>query len=187
MPLTPSSPLFDVGTLLSGLFRHYVLDDFNFVGFLIVFLVLDTATGVRASLIRRTHNSRQFRQVFRKIYEYAVVLVVVNGLTSLEIDGKPLNDHEFFLIGAKLLKAAVYIGLLWTETKSIDENLRRAGGNGMPLPTWFRRMMADLDERGPVALQRQQSLLPTEETVDEELPPPPPVDVPDPATSIPSS
>ena len=178
LPTLPAF-LFDAGVWLLGLVRHYVFDDFNFVGYLIVLLVLDTITGVRASLIRRTHNSRQFRQVFRKICEYAVVLVVVHVLTSPEVDGQKL-DHEFFKVSVAALKFSMYLGLLWAEAKSIDENLRRAGGRGMPLPAWFRRMMADLDENGPAALRTAPE---PAATAPSEAPPPEPL----PATSLPAS
>lgn len=144
--------LLDAARVAWHLFQKYVFDDWNFLGFLIVAMIIDTATGVSASLVARSHNSRQMRQLFRKLNEYGAALVLLHLLCSIEVDGQKLQ-HIIFAYGRVGLKYFVYTSLIWTEVKSVDENLRRSGGNGLPFPPWLRQRFDDLAERGPEALQ----------------------------------
>ncbi len=126
---------------------QYVFNDWNFAGSLMVLVMVDTATGIRASLVLRQHQSGRLRQVFSKLFQYGAALVCCHVLTSHLVDG---HANTIFQVVAPGFKASLYLLLLWTETISIEENLNKTG-QGF-LPKWVRSKMASWTESGEVSV-----------------------------------
>lgn len=126
-----------------ALVTQYVFDDWSFAGYLMVLVMVDTATGIRASLILKQHTSGRLRQVFSKLFQYTAALVCCHVLTSHLVDG---HANPIFQVIAPGFKAALYLLLLWTEVVSIEENLQKT--NQGFLPKWIRNKMASWIESG---------------------------------------
>lgn len=127
------------------LFSKYVFGDWNALAFLMVIFLLDTVLGVCRSFKQGRFHSRGMRQMFRKMGEYAVGIIVAHVFCAIEIDGQKVSWVSDI---APSVKYIIYLAILIIETKSIDENLRGLGGNGLPLPPFFRRGMTDWEETG---------------------------------------
>ncbi|MCA8830529.1 phage holin family protein [Hymenobacter pini] len=125
--------------------EKYVFSDWNALVFLMVLFLLDTSLGMVRSFRQGRFHSRGMRQMFTKLRDYAVGLVVAHVLSSVQVDGQPLPLAPYLAIG---FKGAIYFFILIIETKSIDENLRNLGGAGLPLPKFLRKGMQDWEETG---------------------------------------
>ncbi|WP_170172721.1 phage holin family protein [Hymenobacter rigui] len=135
--------------------EKYVFSDWNALMFLMVLFLLDTGLGMLRSFRQGRFHSRGMRQMFTKLRDYGVGLIVAHVLSSVQVDGQPLPGATYFALG---FKGAIYFFILIIETKSIDENLRNLGGRGLPLPKFLRRGMQDWEETGQF-----RSKLPPEE------------------------
>ena len=139
--LTPLDVLLKCGEL----FQKYIFSDWNALAFLMVLFLLDTGLGMCRSFKQGRFHSRGMRQMFAKLRDYGVGIVVAHVLSSFEVDGKLLPFAPYMAIG---FKGAIYFFILIIETKSIDENLRGLGGQGLPLPKFLRKGMTDWEENG---------------------------------------
>jgi hypothetical protein len=127
-------------------FQTFVFSDWNFTGYLMVAVMLDTATGIRASLMLHNHASFPLRALGNKLWQYAGGLVVGHLITQHLIAGQPNPVME--LVGP-FFKGGLYLLMLWAEILSADENLKRAGGPGF-LPRFIARRMAAFEETGRI-------------------------------------
>jgi hypothetical protein len=127
------------------LFEKYVFNDWNALGFLMVLFFLDTMLGMGRSFKQGRFHSRGMRQMFRKMGEYALGIVVAHVFSNIEVDGAKLPWAQYLGMGVKGL---TYLFILIIEAKSIDENMRGCGMNGLPLPKSLRRGMTDFEETG---------------------------------------
>ncbi|MBC6988569.1 phage holin family protein [Hymenobacter sp. BT491] len=129
-------------------FQKYVFADWNFIGYLLVVFVVDTALGVWLSLKQHRHHSRQFRGMFEKFIQYGAVLIMVHVLCEFTVDGQ---KNSILVMLVPHFKAVMYLAVLWAEVKSIDENLRGLGFKGLPFPPFLRKRLADWEETGQLA------------------------------------
>jgi phage-related holin len=143
--MLPTSTMTPLLHQAAGLFEKYVFDDWNALGFLMVLFLMDTLLGMARSFKQRRFHSRGMRQMFRKMGEYALGIVVAHVFSNIEVDGSKLPWAEYLGMGVKGL---TYIFILIIEAKSIDENMRGLGMRGLPLPKAIRERMADFEETG---------------------------------------
>ncbi|WBO86249.1 phage holin family protein [Hymenobacter yonginensis] len=127
------------------LFEKYIFNDWNALAFLMVLFLLDTGLGMARSFRQGRFHSRGMRQMFTKLRDYGVGIVVAHVFCNIEVDGSKFPWAEYMAFG---VKGAIYFFILLIETKSIDENLRGLGGLGLPLPKFLRRGMTDWEETG---------------------------------------
>lgn len=127
------------------LFEKYVFSDWNALAFLMVLFLIDTSLGMARSFRQGRFHSRGMRQMFTKLRDYGVGIVVAHVLSSIQVDGQLLPFAPYMAIG---FKGCIYFFILIIETKSIDENLRGLGGKGLPLPNFLRKGMTDWEETG---------------------------------------
>ena len=130
---------------VARLFEKYVFNDWNALAFLMVLFLLDTTLGMARSFRQGRFHSRGMRQMFTKLRDYGVGIVVAHVFSALEIDGLRVPWAEYMSLGVKF---TIYLFILLIETKSIDENLRGLGGGGLPLPRFLRQGMSDWEETG---------------------------------------
>ncbi|QHL87410.1 hypothetical protein GU926_08165 [Nibribacter ruber] len=129
--------------LAINLFNKYVFNDWDFVGFLVVAVFIDTLSGIYASWIARTLYSFRLRQICKKLGEYFFVLIIVHVLTHHLVDGEPNFWASIVFPG---FKGFIYFLLIGCEVMSVDENLKKVG-KGF-LPNWFRSRMVSVQEEG---------------------------------------
>jgi phage-related holin len=120
---------------ISAIFNKYIFADWDFGFVLALFVLLDTSTGIWKAWKLKRVSSHKLGGVFTKIVLYAVVLMVVHGLTN-------------FSGGDRLLwvKDGVYLGLLVREGLSILENVSRINPN--LVPKWLLVRLSEFDEQG---------------------------------------
>jgi phage-related holin len=141
-------------------FQKYVFKDWNGLAFLMVLFLIDTMLGMARSFKQGRFHSRGMRQMFTKLRDYGVGIIVAHVFSEFEIDGSRVPWSDYMSLGVKF---TIYLFILIIETKSIDENLRGLGGSGLPLPKFLRRGMTDWEETGQFRSK----------TPPEELPPAP--------------
>lgn len=128
-----------------ALFEKFVFNDWNALAFLMVLFLLDTLLGMARSFHQGRFHSRGMRQMFTKLRDYGVGIVVAHVFSAIEIDGSRVPWADYMSLG---IKFAIYLMILIIEAKSIDENLRGLGGQGLPLPKFLRKGMTDWEETG---------------------------------------
>ncbi|SHL87792.1 phage holin family protein [Hymenobacter psychrotolerans] len=127
------------------LFQKYIFNDWSALGFLMVLFLIDTLLGMARSFKQGRFHSRGMRQMFTKLRDYGVGIVVAHVFSSIEIDGSRVPWADYMSLGVKF---TIYLFILIIEAKSIDENLRGLGGMGLPMPKFLRQGMTDWEETG---------------------------------------
>lgn len=105
----------------------YLWNDWQYVGFLVTLIIIDTILGMLASKIGRGEpiTSTKMTGMILKVIIYFCYLVAVNVAMNFTVDGAKLNLFEF-------LKVALYTSPILRELKSIDENLLTLGYSIFP-------------------------------------------------------
>ncbi|WP_400194051.1 phage holin family protein [Hymenobacter sp. B81] len=155
------------------LFEKYVFSDWNALVFLMVLFLIDTALGMTRSWKQGRFHSRGMRQMFVKLREYAIGVIVAHVFCNIPIDGEMLTDAVPYL--GKGVKGIIYLAILFIESKSIDENLRGMGGRGLPFPKFLRQGMTDWEETGQFRSKTppEETAVPAEELAPTEAAPAP--------------
>jgi phage-related holin len=132
-----------------SIFEIYVFNDWNFVGFMMVLLILDTITGILAAWKQRRIHSFKMRMIWEKIGYYALALIVIHIMSSYQVDGK---HNQVFEMIVPYFKAVMYLILIGTEALSIDENAKKIWGKGF-FPKWITSRMLEYNETGKLPEQ----------------------------------
>lgn len=116
-------------------------------GIAIVLIVMDTLTGVLASMREGVIvSSRGFRRVLFKLVGYSAVVLVAS--LSAHAIAMHWRDNEALAVAVATGAALLFVVL--TESISILENVRRMG---IPIPVWLVRRLKkfrkDLDGDDP--------------------------------------
>jgi phage-related holin len=131
--------------LLGQLFEKYIFSDWDFIGFLMVAIIIDTITGYYAAWAKGHVTSFRFRSMCEKLFYYFIALVVVHVLTAHSVDG---HSNPVFTAAFPYFKGLIYIVLLGAEVLSIDENSAKIG-RGF-LPTMVRKKIKNIQQVGEV-------------------------------------
>lgn len=106
----------------------YLFSDFEFLIWLFILIVLDTATGMILAWREKSFSSFGFSKVIVKVLLYGIALVVINVLQNFRIGGEhvPVFDWiDYFVLTAMVLREAI----------SIFENIARIQSD--LLPAWI--------------------------------------------------
>ncbi|WP_375435092.1 bacteriophage holin [uncultured Hymenobacter sp.] len=98
------------------LVRTYLFDDWQFLGFLLTLVVVDTVTGVLRGWQKRQVSSRAFSRFFVKLLVYLSLLILAHVMTSFTIKGEVNVFFQWF-------DTFVYCAMMARETLSVLENL----------------------------------------------------------------
>lgn len=96
--------------------EHYVFNDWEFLAFLCLLIVLDTVTGVWKSIKYHRISSSAFGRLFEKIVVYGIALIVIHALTTF-----PKSDTAKAVFG--WVEHLGYAAFMVREGISIFENL----------------------------------------------------------------
>lgn len=124
---------------IAGLFNTYIFNDWSFLVYLVIMIMIDTILGVWKAFKYGKLSSARFGGLVIKSVLYAIFLVVIHNLTNFST-----NDvtKSIFMWVEELCYAA----LLVREAISIVENI----GAIKPdlLPVWILKRLKSFDEKG---------------------------------------
>lgn len=124
--------------------KKYVWDDFEFIGFLAVLIIADTATGILVAIKEKKFNSKCLGNAVTKIFVISFSLIAIHSISSIS----QLKQHDYWLGDlASYLDSLLYGFIAIREFLSINENCSRLG---YPLmPTWVLRLMKTRIKKRP--------------------------------------
>lgn len=124
---------------VAQLFNQYVFNDWEFLPFVIVLVILDTLTGVWKSLKHGSFSSYSFGGFMTKVILYAVYLFVLHGLTSFSSKDSVMSLFSW-------VEQLGYAAIVVREAVSIIENIGAIAPN--LLPKWILKRLRQFDENG---------------------------------------
>ncbi|MCA8831965.1 bacteriophage holin [Hymenobacter pini] len=141
------------------LIRQYLFDDWQFLGFLMVLIVVDTITGVFRSWRQRQVSSRAFSRIFTKVLIYLALLVLAHVMTNFTVHGKVNVLFQWF-------DTFIYSAMMAREALSLLENL--AGIEPTLIPKALLKRLAQFSEDPATA---GQALLAPQSSIPASAPP----------------
>jgi toxin secretion/phage lysis holin len=76
--------------------EKYFFSDWDFLGFLLVLILVDTIMGVQRSWVQRTVSSRGFSRIFIKLCVYANLLILTHVMTHFTVRNEPNQIFKWF-------------------------------------------------------------------------------------------
>lgn len=124
---------------LKTVFDTYVFSDWQFVLFLLIMIVVDTALGTYKAWKKRSLESRAYARLFEKILLYGSVLVMSHVLIRFPVSGTATGLFDW-------VDDVLYCAIMVREAISIVENV----GEIKPdlLPAWVLARLKKFDESG---------------------------------------
>ena len=119
--------------------EKYVYDDWEFLKFLLILMVMDTVFGFMKYWKLKRISSTAFGKVLFKIIVYFSVLIVTHIITHFRVDGSP---NSLFLWFDDFTCSALIV----REAISILENLGVLYPN--LLPSWLLTKLKEFDHKG---------------------------------------
>ena len=135
--------------------NKYIFSDWNFIGFLLVMVILDTLTGIIRAYKLRNVFSMQLRGLFRKIIEYGIALIVTHVLCSYQGEGSQSTFVQYVIPS---FDSFMKFLILAAEALSINENLKAAGYRGI-FPDWMQIRMKNVKETGKLPTEPENQPL----------------------------
>lgn len=108
-----------------GWVEKYVFSDWEYLKFLFVVMMVDTALGVYKAIVKKRISSKGFGMVLRKIIIYTCALITTSALVKFTIEGAPQAAFSFF-------NNVVFSAIMLRETISIFENIAEIDPNVLP-------------------------------------------------------
>ena len=106
-----------IATPIMTFTEKYLFADWQFLKWLMLFMLLDLITGVtKAWHLKQAITSYGFRRTVIKAVQYGVFLIVMHILDNFEVDGERVELFGWIVTGA-------YSFLMGIEGKSILENI----------------------------------------------------------------
>ena len=94
----------------------YIFSDWEFVRYLVVAMVLDTALGFIIHWRNRDLSSKAYGMIAKKLITYSAALILANVVTNFKVYGQPVDALTWF-------GHFVCVMLMVRETLSIIENI----------------------------------------------------------------
>lgn len=126
-------------TRLTGFFEVYVFQDWGFVRYLIIMVILDTILGIRRAVIQKTFHWKYLYGLKDKLIVYTSILVLVHVMTSFTVDDQTVTWFIW-------LRISVFSGLMAKESFSILKNI--AATNKSLVPAWLLKKFEEWDKTG---------------------------------------
>ena len=121
------------------IFEKYFFNDWQFLGFLVVLMSIDTITGFIKYWKLKQISSKGFSALFIKFLLYSSVLITGHVLTQFQING---NQNIIF----SWIDDLIYSAIVVREAISIFENI--AIINPELFPQWILKRLKAFDESG---------------------------------------
>lgn len=132
------------------LIRQYIFDDWQFLGFLMVLIVVDTITGVLRSWRQQKVSSRAFSRIFTKVLIYLALLILAHVMANFTVHGKVNVLFQWF-------DTFIYSAMMAREALSLLENL--AAIEPTLVPKVLLKRLAQFSE-DPEAAARALAIIP---------------------------
>jgi toxin secretion/phage lysis holin len=131
---------------IASLFNTYIFDDWSFLVYLVILIVLDTILGIWKAFKYGIISSSKFGGLVIKSVLYAFFLVVVHNLTNFS--NNEVTKSIFIWV-----EELCYAALLVREAISIIENI----GAIKPdlLPSWILKRLKTFDEKGQFQIESE--------------------------------
>ena len=103
-------------TPLIRFFECYIFDDWQFLMFMLILIIVDSILGFWRALKINSVSSKGFGMIFKKLFIYMALLILSHVLVNFKIEGKPSLIFMWF-------DDLVYSAILLRESISILENV----------------------------------------------------------------
>ena len=123
-------------SFLISLFEKYIFNDWQFLGFLAVIIMIDTITGFAKHVKAKTISSNGFGKLFTKFIIYSCTLVMTHVVSAFTVGGEVSVVFEWF-------DNLVYSGIILREAISILENIAMI--NNTLVPSWILKRLKEFD------------------------------------------
>jgi phage-related holin len=141
-----NTKLFIMAFFMMPVFRFvekYVWDDWSFLMFMTLLIMIDTATGMVYAWKEHNFSSKRMQSLVIKVFVYGATLVTIHIITAFTVKNRPDAMMADFL---PYMDSLMYSFLVFREVLSINENM---GKLGYPmLPKFILKRFADFDENG---------------------------------------
>lgn len=123
--------------------EKYIWDDWSFLMFMTLLIMIDTATGMLYAWKEHNFSSKRMQSLIIKVFVYGATLVTIHIITAFTVKKQPNTMMADFL---PYMDSLMYSFLVFREVLSINENM---GKLGYPmLPKFIMKRFADFDENG---------------------------------------
>lgn len=119
--------------------EKYIFNDWAFLGFLAILVMMDTLTSMVKNWKNKTVSSQGFSKVFLKVLLYGAFLILIHGMKSYEVNGE--RNALFTWIDD-----IGYAAIMAREALSIIENIAAVYPGLIPL--WFTSRLKQFNEKG---------------------------------------
>jgi len=117
----------------------YVFEDWGFIKYLFIMVLLDTILGVRRSVIQKTFHRKNLSGLKDKLIVYTSILVLVHVMTSFTVNDQTVTWFSW-------LRISVFSGLMAKEGLSSLKNI--AATNKSYVPIWLLNKFEEWDKTG---------------------------------------
>jgi hypothetical protein len=135
-----------LGIPIMNVVEKYIFSDWDFLGFLLILLFLDTALGIWKGIKYNNFSSNIFGNLFKKVAIYCVCLISIHSISSYMHSSSVSGNIELFKTIAFHFDNLFYFSIMFRELWSINENINALGYKF--LPAFILKHMKDFDERG---------------------------------------
>ncbi|OUJ68818.1 bacteriophage holin [Hymenobacter crusticola] len=117
--------------LIAGqLIEKYFFSDWDFLGYLLVLILVDTVMGVQRNWKLRTVSSRGFSRIFIKLCLYANMLILTHVMTHFTVRGDPnvlFQWFDYFMYSVMMAREGLSImeHIALIEPRMVPKGLRQ--------------------------------------------------------------
>lgn len=131
---------------IPALIDKYIFRDWHFATALLIAIGVDTIIKLISEFKKGTLHSGKFGKLFMKLVVYGLALIVVHNINDYLMEqGK---DLPYFIDLVKYMGAAIYLGMLFRELLSINENMAALGFR--LLPKFITKRLETFDTEGNI-------------------------------------
>jgi len=120
-------------------FEKYIFQDWGFVAYLIVPIMLDTLIGSYRAKKQGKFQWKKFDKIVDKLITYITILILVHVMTSFTIEDTTITVFQW-------MRITVFSALMAKEGYSILKNL--AAMNRGYVPYWLLKKLEQIDKTG---------------------------------------
>ena len=124
-------------------FETYIYEDWGFLKFLLVLVVVDTLLGLYRAIRQKNLSSKAWGMVLDKVISYTSILIMIHVLSFFTVGGKVVEAFTW-------IKVIAYSMLMVKEGISILENVGAI--NSRLVPKWILKKLKEFDEEGKFVL-----------------------------------
>ena len=124
---------------LTEYFEMYIFQDWGFIKYLFIMVLLDTLLGIRRAKKQKDFHWKRLDGLLDKLITYISILVLVHVMTSFTVDDKTVTWFMW-------LRISVFSALIAKEGLSSLRNL--AATNKDYVPAWLLKKFEEFDKTG---------------------------------------